>query len=159
VKGTPWLVAGGTLAGLVAILSYHTRTMPTAAVGGSAPQPAAASRSPGAGSAATGRPAAVAGPKAGTGTRTAEGPVEQFGYGQLAVDVTVKGNRITGVSVPSLQTAEPTSQQISEQAIPTLTAEVLSAQSLNVNAVSGATYTSEAYAQSLQAALNQLHVP
>jgi uncharacterized protein with FMN-binding domain len=39
-----------------------------------------------------------------------------------------------------------------------LRTEVLSAQSLNVNAISGATYTSDAYAQSLQAALDKLHV-
>jgi uncharacterized protein with FMN-binding domain len=86
------------------------------------------------------------------------GPEEQFGYGVLDVRVTVSGSHITDVSVPVLQTAEPTSQQISEQAIPMLRAEVLSAQGLNINAVSGATYTSDAYAQSLQAALDKLHI-
>jgi uncharacterized protein with FMN-binding domain len=39
-----------------------------------------------------------------------------------------------------------------------LTAEVLSAQSAGINAISGATYTSEGYAQSLQAALDKLHI-
>lgn len=76
----------------------------------------------------------------------------------LDVQVTVRGTRITDVSVPTLQVAEPTSQQICEQAIPMLRSEVLSAQSASIDAVSGATFTSEAYAQSLQAALDQLHL-
>ncbi|MCW2930284.1 MAG: FMN-binding protein [Actinomycetia bacterium] len=151
MKHTSWLVAGGTVAGLVAVLSYHTRQMPAIALGGSGPQPAATAP------AAT-APAARTSLAAKAVTRTAQGPVEQFGYGQLDVDVTVTGNHIMSVTVPSLQTAEPTSQQISEQAIPLLTSEVLSAQGLNINAVSGATYTSEAYAQSLQGALDKLHV-
>jgi uncharacterized protein with FMN-binding domain len=76
----------------------------------------------------------------------------------LDVKVTVRGTRITDVSVPTLQVAEPTSQQICEQAIPMLRSEVLSAQGVNIDGVSGATFTSEAYAQSLQAALDQLHL-
>jgi len=155
MKGAPWLVAGGTIAGLVAMLTYHTETMPATALSGATPAPQGASASP----SATGGKAngTKAGSAATTATGTATGPNEQFGYGALTVTVTVQNGRITKVSVPSLQTAEPTSQQISEQAIPMLTAEVISAQSLNVNAVSGATYTSDAYAQSLQAALDKLH--
>ena len=90
--------------------------------------------------------------------RNAEGISVNFSYGVLNVEVTVSGTRITNVSVPNLQTAEPTSQQISEQAIPMLRAEVLQAQSANVNGISGATFTSQAYVQSLRAALNKLNV-
>lgn len=156
MKGASWLVAGGTVAGLVAVLSYHSETMPAAALGGAAPASPKPSASP---SAATAGAAGgtQAGSAASTVSGTATGPGEQFGYGSLSVTVTVQGGRITKISVPSLQTAEPTSQQISEQAIPMLTSEILAAQSLNVNAVSGATYTSDAYAQSLQAALDKLH--
>ena len=85
------------------------------------------------------------------------GPEEQYGYGVLDVKVTESGTRITDVSVPLLQTAEPTSQQISEQAIAMLRAEVLSAQSARIDAISGATYTSAAYLSSLQAAIDKLH--
>jgi uncharacterized protein with FMN-binding domain len=109
MRHASWLVAGGTVAGLVAVLSYHTRQMPAAALAGPGPRPAATA------------PAARASPATGGATRAAQGPVEQFGYGQLAVDVTVKGSHITSVTVPSLQTAEPTSQQISQEAIPLLT--------------------------------------
>lgn len=160
MKGASWLVAGGTVAGLVAVLSYHSETMPATALGGAAPT------SPGPTAAPTTAPSATAsgtasGAKSGSAASsvngTATGPSEQFGYGSLSVSVTVQGGRITKISVPSLQTAEPTSQQISDQAIPMLTSEIMSAQSLNVNAISGATYTSDAYAQSLQAALDKLH--
>ncbi len=72
--------------------------------------------------------------------------------------VTVRGSRITGLTVPLIRTAEPFSQQLASQAIPVLRNEVLSAQGTNINAVSGATYTSQAYATSVQAALDQLHV-
>ena len=88
--------------------------------------------------------------------RSAVGTQEQFGYGILDVKVTKSGTRITDVSVPLLQTAEPTSQQISEQAIALLRAEVLSAQGAHIDAISGASYTSAAYIQSLQAAIDKL---
>jgi len=90
--------------------------------------------------------------------RSAVGASEQFGYGVLDVKVTVSGTRITDVSVPTLEVAEYTSQQICEQAIPLLRTEVLTAQSARIDGVSGATFTSEAYAASLQAALDALHM-
>jgi uncharacterized protein with FMN-binding domain len=156
MKGASWLVAGGTVAGLVAVLSYHSETMPATALGSAAPASPAPSTTPSATASGTAS-GTTSGSAASTASGTATGPSEQFGYGSLSVSVTVQGGRITKISVPSLQTAEPTSQQISDQAIPMLTSEIMSAQSLNVNAISGATYTSDAYAQSLQAALDKLH--
>jgi uncharacterized protein with FMN-binding domain len=46
---------------------------------------------------------------------------------------------------------------ISQAVAPILQGEAVSAQSANIDTVSGATYTSEAYAQSLQSALDQTH--
>jgi uncharacterized protein with FMN-binding domain len=91
-------------------------------------------------------------------TRTSTGTSEQYGYGVLAVKVTVQGAHITDVSVASLQTAEQYSQSLAQQVIPTLRGEVLSAQSARINGISGATYTSEAYAYSVQSALDKLGV-
>jgi len=90
--------------------------------------------------------------------RSAVGPVEQYGYGQLAVRVTVTGRKITDVSLASIQVAESYSASLAQQVIPMLRSEVLSAQSANINGISGASYTVAAYAASLQAALNKLHV-
>ena len=149
MKRAPLLVLAGTVAGFVGVLSFHTRpetmTQPASGTGGNpARTPAAAP------------PAhSVVGPGA---VRSAVGGTEQFGYGLLDVKVTVSGTRITDVSVPALRVAEYTSQQICEQAIPLLRSEVLTAQSARIDAVSGATYTSEAYAASLQAALDALHM-
>jgi uncharacterized protein with FMN-binding domain len=87
---------------------------------------------------------------------TEVGPRENYGYGVLAVQVTARSGRITDLSTVGLQIAEPFSQQLAQQAIPTLRAEVLQAQSANVAVVSGATYTSDAYLFSIQAALDRL---
>ena len=149
MKRAPLLVLAGTVAGFVGVLSFHTRpatlTQPGGGTGGNpARTPAAAPSAHG-----------VAGPGA---VRSAVGATEQFGYGLLDVKVTVSGTRIADVSVPTLEVAEFTSQQICEQAIPLLRSEVLTGQSARIDAVSGATYTSEAYAASLQAALDALHM-
>ena len=81
-----------------------------------------------------------------------------YGYGELSVTVTVRGSQITAVTVPLLRTAEPYSQQLAQQVIPMLKSEVLAAHSARIHGVSGATYTSEAYARSIQSALDKLHV-
>ena len=84
------------------------------------------------------------------------GTLENYGYGQMAVKVTIKNNKITDVSVASLQTAESYSLQLEQQVVPILKSEVLKAQSAQIMGITGATYTSEAYAYSLQNALTKL---
>jgi len=74
------------------------------------------------------------------------------------VKITVQGTRIAQASVVTLQTAESYSQQLAQQIIPTLQSEVLSAQSAQISTISGATYTSEGYAASVQSALDQLGI-
>jgi uncharacterized protein with FMN-binding domain len=91
-------------------------------------------------------------------SHSALGAREQYGYGALSVSVTVRGNRIEDVTVHGLQTAEQYSQQLAAQVIPILHSEVLSAQSARINGVSGASYTSQAYALSVQSALDKLHL-
>ena len=107
-------------------------------------------------------PARTTGPAAQAGgsgpVRKATGKVEQYGYGELSVTVTTRGNQITGVSVPLLRTAEPYSQQLAQQVIPMLRGEVLAVHGAQIHGVSGATYTSVAYVQSIQSALDKLHI-
>jgi uncharacterized protein with FMN-binding domain len=157
MKRAPWYVMTGAVAGFAAVIGLHGRgAAPTLA------QPkAAGTAKPGGGQTGPGNAGVVPGagrPAAPAGVRTATGAVEQYGYGELAVRVTIRGGDISAVSVPLLRTAEPFSQQLSEQAIPTLRSEVLSAHGAKINGVSGATYTSEAYAASLQSALDKLHL-
>jgi uncharacterized protein with FMN-binding domain len=75
-------------------------------------------------------------------------------YGTVQVSVTVSGGRITAVNFLALPEDRPRSQVISSQATPLLRSEALAAQSAKVNLLSGATYTSEGFAQSLQSALS-----
>ncbi|MHB8466671.1 MAG: FMN-binding protein [Acidimicrobiales bacterium] len=91
-------------------------------------------------------------------TRTIDGPVVSTRYGDVQVAVTLAGNRITDVTGVQLPFDRSRSRSISEHAAPILRREVLDAQSALIDTVSGATYTSEAYAQSLQAVLDQAHV-
>ena len=83
--------------------------------------------------------------------------MENYSYGQMAVKVTIVNNRIVDLTVESLQTLESYSQQLEQYVVPILKNEVLQAQSTRINAVSGATYTSDAYAYSIQGALDALH--
>jgi len=174
MKRAPLFVFAGTVAGLAGILSFHTH-----------PPASGLSALPAAGKSATGNSAAGAANRSTSGSRSgsahsrartsrkssrsgsgsassalqsATGSTVQYGYGALAVKVTARGGRIVNVTVPYIQTAEPYSQQLASQAIPTLRSEVLAAQNANIQGVSGATYTSQAYAQSLQSALDKLHL-
>ena len=149
---------GGRVRG---VLTFHTRPVSATTPGQAQPSGTpSASSAPAAGGPATATPSQAAPTHAaagGTLVRSAAGQVVQS-VTVLDVRVTVNGSHITGISVTDLQTAEPTSQQISEQAIPMLRSEVLSAQSASVNGISGATFTSRAYVESLQAALDKLNV-
>ena len=109
------------------------------------------------GTACQGQGPGQGGPCTRQGVRSALGATEQYGYGELAVRVTTRGRKIINVVVAEIQTAEP-SANLARQVIPTLRSEVLSGQTASINAVSGATYTSEAHAKSLQAALDKLHL-
>jgi uncharacterized protein with FMN-binding domain len=161
MKRAPWYLVVGAVAGFAGVLALHSRAAPApsalgaAGKGGQPSQPVPPARS-GTGSSPSSQPSQPAG--AGGGTHTATGALERYGYGELAVRVTVSSNRITNVTVPALQTADPTSQQISDQAIPMLKSQVLAADGASINGVSGATFTSEAYATSVQAALDKLHL-
>jgi uncharacterized protein with FMN-binding domain len=76
-------------------------------------------------------------------------------YGPVQVKVTISGGKITAVDVPTYPTESFRDQEINQRAVPQLVSETLSAQSSKIDMVSGATFTSDGYAQSLQSALDQ----
>jgi uncharacterized protein with FMN-binding domain len=167
MKRAGWYVIAGAAAGFAGIVGFHSSGVATpVALGQPQPGSAGASTTPSApGRSASPAPSAPdrsASPAARAGgsgpARTATGTVEQYGYGELSVTVTARGNQITGVSVPLLRTAEPYSQQLAQQVIPMLRAEVLAAHGAQIHGVSGATYTSVAYVRSIQSALDKLHI-
>lgn len=79
-------------------------------------------------------------------------------YGDVRVRVIVSQGRITDVQALALPNDLERSAFISEQAGPLLHDEALQAQSAQIDILSGATYTSEGYAQSLQSALDKAHI-
>lgn len=107
----------------------------------------------GTGSSASGSSASGSGSSAADGTYTGDSVPTRFG--DVQVQVTVSGGQITDVTPLRLTDRDGRSVQISNRAAPILREEVLSAQSANVRMVSGATYTSEGYLNSLQSALDQ----
>ncbi len=148
----------GTVAGLVALLSFKTTGSPVT----SGPLPEAAlpnqpgatapSRDATGGSGATG---AAAGGAANGKNAKVVGDAVQTRYGVVQVQLTRSGSRIAAVSFVQLTSFDPRSAQINAQAGPILLDETLAAQSSNIDTVSGATFTSEGYLQSLQSALDK----
>ncbi|MGH2407353.1 MAG: FMN-binding protein [Candidatus Limnocylindrales bacterium] len=90
----------------------------------------------------------------GSGTSTVDGTVISTRYGDVQVEITLANGRIADVVALQLPTGRR-SGSISAYAGPILRSEALQAQNATIDTVSGATYTSTAYAQSLQAALDQ----
>ncbi|MFC9931435.1 FMN-binding protein [Streptomyces sp. NPDC127190] len=87
--------------------------------------------------------------------RSVTGATVQTRYGPVQVRITLTGSRITGATALRSPNDAARSQQISATAVPRLNQETLTAQSAHIDSVSGATYTSAGYKQSLQSALDQ----
>ncbi|NIZ92264.1 FMN-binding protein [Kineococcus rubinsiae] len=156
-----------TLTALVLLFGYHTSTDPTASAGTVAVGTAVAgsgstsSGSTGSGSTSsgstssgsTGSGSASSGSAAGTTTVT--GDAADTRWGPVQVRITTDGSTITAVDVVEFPTGNGRDQEINAYAVPELVQETLSAQSADIDMVSGATVTSTGYLQSLQSALDQ----
>jgi uncharacterized protein with FMN-binding domain len=94
-------------------------------------------------------PATSAPPPKPSGTFT--GPLENTQYGAVQVQITVSNGKITNANGSLPQGGS----NVGQNALPQLNQEVLTVQSANIQGVSGATYTSEGYRQSLQQAIDQ----
>ena len=155
------LALGGTVAGLILLLSFRSHTAAPAAAGVSASgndpapasSPATAAPMPGA---TKGRPTAPAGGASGmSGPRVVTGDVISSPYGPSQVAVTLTAGKITKVTILQHTDDGQNSKEIDGNALPKLTAETLAAQSAQIDAVSGASYTSAGYIKSLQSALDK----
>jgi hypothetical protein len=131
-----------TALALVMLLNFHT-PMEIAAVGGGLQRPGAVGTTGGTGS-GTGTP----------GQQAVTGPVVSTRWGPVQVEITVVNGKLTDIQALQLPSGDRRSASISSRAEPTLRSQALQAQSASIDGVSGATYTSTAYARSLQAALD-----
>lgn len=76
-------------------------------------------------------------------------------YGNVQVQAIVSGGKLANVTFLQYPNDRPTSKSISSQSMPYLQQEAIASQSAQVNVISGATDTSQAFAQSLASALSQ----
>jgi uncharacterized protein with FMN-binding domain len=137
---TLWLFS--TVAAVVLLFSYRTSTE------GAAATSTAAAPLAGSGGSSIGDGSSSAGGKSYAGS------VAQTRWGPLQVSITVSGGRITDVAVPTYPSGNGRDVEINARALPTLRQETLDKQSADIDAVSGATVTSDGYKESLQSALD-----
>ena len=150
------LAVVGTLAGLAWLVSYrvtpeHVRALDASAAAPSADPAAPTPEAPSPGATAAPTPT----PRGSDGTFT--GAPEPNFYGIVQVRVVVRGGRIADVQAVQLPNDRARSAYISQVAGPMLKSEVIQAQSARIDIISGATFTSEGYAQSVASALGQAH--
>jgi uncharacterized protein with FMN-binding domain len=139
----------------VAPITAATAPITTAKAAVPTTAPVAAAKAP-VTSASTSAPTTAA-PKAASGLAagTFDGDVVDTRWGPVQVAVTIANGKITNVTTLTSPNDKQKSISINNRATPILRSEALSVQSANIDSVSGATYTSEGYAQSLQSALDQ----
>jgi len=145
------IAIGSTLTGLVLLFSWPTslnRTVASTGTGSTAGTSTGTSSSAGTGTAA---PA----PTVESVTATYTGAAVSTRYGDVQVQITVTDGVITAADAIAYPNRDHQSQQISSWAVPALNDEVLATQNASIQMVSHATYTSKAYASSLQDALDQ----
>jgi uncharacterized protein with FMN-binding domain len=163
-----------TAAGLAALLSFRSHSgniglgsTGSALTGAAGPQASAsATTNPGNTGTGSGSGTATTAPPKGNSTTgpapaskakdgTYTGNSEDTQYGPVQVRATVSGGKLTDVTVLQVPDNGRYEDQIVTVAVPILRSEALSKQSANIDIVSGATFTSQGYSQSLQSALNQ----
>jgi uncharacterized protein with FMN-binding domain len=148
-----------TLSGLVLLFSYHTSLGSSSS--SAAPTPAA-----GTGTSSTGgtTPAPSSSSSSGSSSSRSSSSGSYTGdtvdtrWGPVQVKITVTGGKITKSEAVQYPTANPRDQQINAYAVPALNSEVLQKQSGSIDAISGATVTSDGYIQSLQSAIDQANL-
>jgi uncharacterized protein with FMN-binding domain len=143
------IVVAATIAGTAGVLAFHPHAATRTAT-------ASASATPASTTSATSTASSGSSSSASGVSGTATGDAVDTRYGAAQVKVTVKNGKITNIEAVQLQGNDPRSIQISSSAEPVLQQEALSKQSADIDAVSGATYTSGSYDQSLQSALDKL---
>ncbi len=161
---TTWLLS--TISALVLLFSYHTSTSSAAstsvvAQGGTGTtsdgSTDSGSSSSGSGSSSDSGSSSGSGSGSSSG-KTYTGDAVSTRYGDVQVKITVANGKVTAAEVTTVPWNNPRDQQINSYAVPVLNSEAVDAQSDQIDMVSGATYTSEGYIQSLQSALDQANL-
>ena len=148
-----------TVAALVMLLSFKTHSVSNsrpAAIGAANPGTGTGDGSSTTPSTPANAPTTKA--KAGSSrsaAKTYTGDSTDTQWGPVQVQITVKGGKISKVSVVDYPHGNSRDDEINSYALPQLVQETLSAQSAQIDTISGATVTSDGYLGSLQSALDK----
>ncbi|MGW3960632.1 FMN-binding protein [Amycolatopsis sp. NPDC005003] len=144
------IAAAATISVVVLLFSYRTSTDRT---------PVATGRPLGGGTqpTRTTTPATPATPGSAGGSGTFTGEEADTRYGPVQVRISVADGKITDAQAVQYPQESGRDVRINSAAVPELNEETLQAQSAQIDTVSGATYTSEGYRQSLQSAIDAAH--
>jgi uncharacterized protein with FMN-binding domain len=145
------IATAGTVVGLVVLLGYRSE----GAVKGEKVDIGSGTSTSTSTSAGAGTGTTVPTAASSSSDHTYTGQDVFYRYGDIEVAVTLSGSRLVTVSVPQNDASSPYSQTVNSAAVPVLVKEAVAAQGVNFDVVSGATYTSDAFAQSLQSALDK----
>jgi uncharacterized protein with FMN-binding domain len=148
------LAAAATVTGVVLLLSLKPHTLPTTAGASSSVGHSASSSPEGSSGDSSGSSSGSSGGTKSAGNRTVTGDSVQTRWGPVQVRITLKDGKITESTAVVYPSDNPRDQEINSYALPELRRETLAAQSAQIDSVSGATYTSDGYRQSLQSALD-----
>ena len=160
------LVALSTVAGVAGVLGFNPKGIDTSnmaipstdtaslAKSTTASEPTAQSSTEVASNTQTITPTPAQSNSAATGTFT--GKTIQTHWGPVQLSASVSSGQITAIEALQYPSTDGRSLQISRYSIPVLTQQALSAQSANIQGVSGATFTSNGYKQSLQSIFDQM---
>lgn len=150
-----------TISGLVMLFSYRTSTqnvaptIPVETDSGSTQSDAGTTTTAPSATASAGSTGSASS-SGGDGTYT--GDAVETRWGTVQVEITVENGKITSADAVQFPNDNPRDQQINAFAVPALNAEVVKAQSASIDAVSGATVTSNGYLESLQSAIDAAHL-
>ncbi len=136
----------GTIAGLVGLLSFKTHPASVAS-----PPAAVSTTGSGTDSSSTSSGSAST-------TKTVTGSAVDTQYGPVQVRITVRNGKVVSATAIEYPVNDPRDAQINAYAIPVLEKESAGVTSAELDTVSGATFTSEGYLQSLQSALDKAGV-
>ncbi|MDX6225883.1 MAG: hypothetical protein QOJ92_1652 [Frankiales bacterium] len=103
------------------------------------------------------KPSVKPSPRPAPKTYTVNGSSADTRYGPVQVQIRVRSGRILSADAIDYPQSSGRDREINDYAIPQLDQETVDAQSANIDTVSGATYTSDGYRESLQAALDAAH--
>lgn len=158
MRRAAWALAV-TVIGVVWLVTFRVTPLPVDAVATEAPAPTGQTRAPQTGTSAASTQAPATSAQAGSAAAgTFTGSTIRTVYGDVQVRVSIAGGRIMDVQAVTLPSDRARSAYISQVAGPMLRSEAIRAQNANIDVISGATYTSIAYARSLDSALKQAHL-